>query len=128
MSQQFEGNYASVLDMFFRSLFTMKERNSEQFQALKELRASEPLPQREALQHFLSILEKTDFRDRVSKIICPLQYITGAEDYICPPPIMAWISEHTYNARFDTIDDCGHLPFLTDVKEYNRLLDDFLLN
>ena len=128
MSQQFEGNYATVLDMFFRSLFTMKERNSERFKSLRELRVNEPLPHREALKNFLTILEKTDFRDRVSKIICPLQYITGSEDYIAPKPIMDWISEHTYNARFDSIDGCGHLPFLTEVEEYNRLLDDFLLN
>ncbi len=128
MSQQFEANYGSVLDIFFRSLFTMKERDSKQFQALKQLRVSETLPQKPALQHFLTLLEATDYRDRISKIICPLQYITGSDDYICPKAIMDWIAEHTYNARFDVIDKCGHLPFLTEVDEYNRLLEDFLLN
>jgi pimeloyl-ACP methyl ester carboxylesterase len=36
--------------------------------------------------------------------------------------------QHTHNARFDFIDGCGHLPFLVEAKEYNRLLEDFLLN
>jgi pimeloyl-ACP methyl ester carboxylesterase len=54
--------------------------------------------------------------------------VAGREDYICPPAIMDWMSQHTYNARFDFIDGCGHLPFLTEVKEYNRLLEDFLLH
>jgi pimeloyl-ACP methyl ester carboxylesterase len=67
-------------------------------------------------------------RDRIASVICPLQFITGSEDYICPRPIMEWISEHTYNARYDFIDGCGHLPFLTEIKEYNRLLDDFLIS
>lgn len=128
LSQQFEGDYGAVLDIFFRSLFTMKERHSERFKQLKDLRATEKLPHKEALLSFLKILEVADVRDLTSKIICPLQYITGQEDYICPRPIMDWIKEHSYNARFEYMKDCGHLPFLTDVEEYNRLLEDFLLN
>ncbi len=128
LSLQFDGDYASVLDIFFRSLFTMKERESERFKWVKEMRQGEPLPQREALKHFLDILEKADLRDRVSQVICPLQFITGTEDYICPRAIMDWVAGHTHNARFDFIDGCGHLPFLIEVDEYNRLLEDFLLN
>ena len=128
LSQQFDGDYAMILDIFFRSLFTMKERQSEGFQWVKQLRQSEPLPQREALKHFLEILEKTDLRDRISSVICPLQFITGTEDYICPREIMDWVAQHTYNARFDFIEGSGHLPFLVETKEYNRLLEDFLLN
>jgi len=128
LSQQFSGDYASVLDMFFRSLFTTRERDSDRFKALKTMRGAEALPNPLALQHFLKMLEETDLRDRVAKIICPLQYITGTEDYICPVPIMDWMAEHTYNARYDTIKGCGHLPFLTEVEEYNRLLEDFFMN
>jgi pimeloyl-[acyl-carrier protein] methyl ester esterase len=128
LSQQFDGDYALILDIFIRSLFTMKERESERFNWVKELRQSEPLPQREALKHFLDILEKTDLRDRMASVICPLQFITGTEDYICPRAIMDWVASHSHNARFDFIDGCGHLPFLIEVEEYNRLLEDFLLN
>jgi hypothetical protein len=38
LSQQFDGDYALILDIFFRSLFTMKERESERFKWVKELR------------------------------------------------------------------------------------------
>jgi pimeloyl-ACP methyl ester carboxylesterase len=106
----------------------MKERESERFKWLKQLRQNEPLPQREALKSFLDILEKADLRDRIASVICPLQFITGTEDYICPRPIMDWMASHTYNARFDFMAGCGHLPFLIEAKEYNRLLEDFLLN
>ena len=128
LSQQFDGDYAAILDIFFRSLFTMKERHSEDFKKVKAMRQAENLPTREALKHFLEILEKTDLRDRIASMICPLQFITGTEDYICPRAIMDWVAEHSYNARFDFIEGAGHLPFLVDVKEYNRLLEDFLLN
>lgn len=128
LSGQFDGNYVSILDIFFRSLFTMKERDSARFQEIKKMRAEEMLPQRDALKHFLDMMEKTDLRDRLSSVICPLQFISGREDYICPPAIMGWIGEHAYNARIDIMEGCGHLPFLTDVKEYNRLLEDFFIH
>ena len=122
------GDYAAVLDIFFRSLFTMKERESEAFKSLKSLRQKEPLPRREALKAFLNILEKTDLRDRLSSVICPTQFITGSEDYICPRDVMEWIQDHMSNARLDFIEGAGHLPFLTKGKEYNELLENFLVN
>ena len=128
MSAQFDRDYAFILDVFFRSLFTMKERDSEQFKAVKELRSNEKLPDQRALKAFLNILEKEDLRDRLSTIGCPVQFITGAEDYICPIDVMEWIQDHMPNARLDFIDGCGHLPFLTKPKEYNDLLENFLIN
>ena len=128
LSQQFDGNYELILDIFFRSLFSMKERESDAFKWVKKLRQGIPLPRREALKHALDILEKADLRDRIASIICPVQFITGSKDYICPRAIMDWVAGHTYNARFDFMEGCGHLPFLVEAKEYNRLLEDFLLN
>ena len=127
LSNQFDGDYASILDIFFRSLFTMRERESKRFEWVKELRHTEALPQREALKAFLDLLEKADLRDRLAGMICPAQFITGSDDYLCPRPIMEWVQEHTLNARFDVMDGCGHLPFLTKPEEYNELLEDFLI-
>jgi pimeloyl-ACP methyl ester carboxylesterase len=107
LSHQFDGDYASILDIFFRSLFTMKERASERFKWVKEIRQHEPLPQREALKSFLNILEKVDLRDRIASMICPLQFITGTDDYICPRAIMDWMAGHTHNARASAIFSRG---------------------
>jgi pimeloyl-[acyl-carrier protein] methyl ester esterase len=122
LSGQFDGNYASVLDIFFRSLFTMKERQSDRFKWIKDLRQTEPYPQREALKFFLDILEKADLRDRMGSIVCPVQFVTGREDYICPRSIMDWVATQMPKARFDFIDGCGHLPFLVEPQKYNHLL------
>lgn len=128
LSQQFDGDYASILDVFFRSLFTMKERESESFKLVRELRKNESLPRREALKSFLDILETTDLRDRLAHLSCPVQFITGEEDPLCPRDVMEWIQDHMTNARLDFIKDSGHLPFLTKFKEYNELLENFLIN
>ena len=121
------GDYDVILDIFFRSLFTMRERDSVRFQWVKEMRGSQPLPQREALKCFLDILEKADLRGRLAGVICPVQFVTGSDDYICPQPAMAWVAQHCVNARFDVMRGCGHLPFLTEPDEYNDLLEDFLI-
>jgi len=128
LSRQFDGDYPEMLDIFFRSLFTMEERGSGRFKQVKQMRRSEALPDRQALKFFLGLLEQTDLRDRIASVICPLQFITGAEDYICPRAIMDWVAGHAHNARFDFIEGSGHLPFLVQADEYNRLLEDFLLN
>ena len=121
------GDYGAIFDIFFRSLFTMRERDSVRFQWVKEMRGSEPLPQREALKCFLDILEKADLRGHLAGVICPVQFVTGSDDHICPQPAMAWVAEHFVNARFDVMQGCGHLPFLTEPDEYNDLLEDFLI-
>lgn len=125
LSRQFSGNYVLILDIFFRSLFTLKERESKEFKAIKNLRQSDPVPSRETLKAFLDILERVDLRDRLSSITCPVQFITGTKDYICPPEVMVWVKEQVPRARLDFIDGCGHLPFLTRPQVYNKLLEDF---
>jgi pimeloyl-[acyl-carrier protein] methyl ester esterase len=128
LSGQFDRDYAFILDVFFRSLFTKQERDSEQFKKVKDFRLKETLPDQRALKAFLDILEKSDLRDRLAIVGCPVQFITGAEDYICPPEVMEWIQDHMPNARLDFMPGCGHLPFLTKPKEYNELLENFLIN
>lgn len=128
LNRQFDGDYAAILEIFFRSLFTRHERESPRFKLVRELGRSRPLPRREALKHFLDVLEAADLRDRIASVICPMQFITGSEDYICPRAIMDWMAAHTHNARYDELEHCGHLPFLVEADEFNRLLEDFLFN
>ena len=128
LSWQFDGDYASILDIFFRSLFTMQERESAAFKTVKELLQNNVLPPREALKTFLDILEKADLRDRLSSLVCPVQFVTGAQDYICPQVVMEWVAEHMPNVRLDFIEEGGHLPFLTKTQQYNDLLENFLIN
>lgn len=126
MSQQFDGNYVSILDIFFRSLFSRRDRESERFKWIKQFHKSDAVPQREALIHFLNILENEDARDLMAHINCRVQFINGTEDYIVPVEAMQWMEEMLPHANFDYIDGAGHLPFLTRPDEFNELLEGFL--
>lgn len=126
MSDQFGGDYASILEIFFRSLFSRQERESERFKWIKQFHKSSAVPQRDALIHFLSILEKEDARDFIASIGCRVQFITGTEDYIVTPAAMEWMEEMMPLANYDYLDGVGHFPFLTKPKQFNDLLEGFL--
>lgn len=126
MSQQFHGDYAVILDIFFRSLFSRQDRESERFKWIKQFHKSDAVPQREALLHFLDIIEREDARDLMVHLNCRVQFINGTEDYIVPMAVMKWLEEMLPHANFDYLHGVGHFPFLIKPREYNELLEGFL--
>lgn len=126
LSQQFDGDYQAILDIFFRSLFSRQDRENERFKWIKQFHKSEAVPKREALKSFLDILEHEDARDIIANINCRVQFINGTEDYIVPMSVMHWLEEMLPNANFDYLDGVGHFPFLTKPKQFNELLHGFL--
>ena len=128
MSDQFQGDYKAILDIFFRSLFSRQERESPQFQLIKNFQKSSPAPQRAALLKFLEILEKDDLRHVLARMPYRVRFINGSEDYICPGGMVPWLEEHIPHARIDTIQGAGHFPFLTRPEEFNDLLQGFLMS
>lgn len=126
LSGQFDGDYEAVLDMFFRSLFSRSDRLGDQFKVVREIWSSSIKPQREALKTFLDLLETQDIRERLINIQCPVQIISGSEDYICPPEVLPWLSDAFHNVRIDTMEKTGHLPFLSRPDEFNHLVEKFI--
>jgi pimeloyl-[acyl-carrier protein] methyl ester esterase len=124
---QLEHKYPSILDIFFRSLFTMEERENPKFQWIHQFRKQENIPRKEALIYFLDMLGKEDFLAMLKDIKIPLQFIAGDHDYICPPDSIAFLKEMLPQARFNTIEKSGHFPFLIKSAEFNRTVEQFLL-
>ena len=126
LSEQFDGDYQSILEIFFRSLFSKKDRESERFKWIKQFHKSDVVPRREALKVFLDILEREDARDIIAHINCRVQFINGTDDYIVPVEAMKWMEEMLPFANFDYLQGVGHFPFLIKPKEFNELLEGFL--
>ena len=127
LSQQFKDDYPGMLEIFFRSLFSRRDREDPSFAAVKALRAQDKLPLEEAAQTYLNILEKEDLRDMLAGLPYRVQFITGSEDTLCPLEVMHWLKGAVPHGRFDFIDGAGHLPYLSRSTEYNRLLEEFLM-
>lgn len=126
LKDQLAHQYPAILEIFFRSLFTIEERQDPKFQWIHQFRRQEAFPLREALVDFLKMLGEQDFIPMFEKIKIPVQLIAGDHDYICPPDSFKFLRALLPQARFDTIRQSGHFPFLIRSEEFNRVVDEFL--
>ncbi len=128
LSSQVNTSYPSIINIFFRSLFSHEERQSRRFKWLQTFRKTDIIPEQGALVEWLDVLEKEDLRSVFHAIDLPMQFIYGDEDYICPPELLVYLKEKFPKARFDILQKCGHFPFLSKPHEFNQALENFLKN
>jgi len=121
-----EEDYPVVVDVFFRSLFTIRERESRRFKWLQIFRKNQGAPLKPALENYLEILEKEDLRHVLGEVKVPLQLINGKEDEICTADFVEYFKKQNSSARIDIFKECGHFPFLSKPYEFNQTLEDFL--
>lgn len=124
---QLQTAYPSIINIFFRSLFTRQERESRRFRWLQKFRQTEDSPGKQALTEYLDILEKEDLREDYKKISIPIQFISGTDDQICTQKTVEYLRMLTPWAEINYFEDCGHFPFLSKPHEFNQVLSEFLL-
>ncbi len=127
LGQQLKDNYPSIVHIFFRSLFTAHERQGERYQWLQQFGPKEDVPRQEALQEFLTMLEQEDLREIFKEIRIPIQFMNGEEDYICSQQAAEAFHKCLLGSRLEIFRRCGHFPFLTNPKKFNRILEEFLI-
>ncbi len=123
---QMENNYPSIVNVFFRSLFTRQERQSRRFKWLQKFRRFTEVPIKHALVEYLDILEREDLRDVLKDVHVPVQFINGQDDEICTKETVAFLQKIKPESRFDSFEHCGHFPFLSKPYEFNQVVEEFL--
>lgn len=126
LAGQLDSDYPSIVNIFFRSLFTRQERESRRFKWVQTFRKSDDIADKQALLNLLDILEKEDLRETFHKVDRPMCFLNGTEDYICTRGFYQSLREQMPTARFEWFEKCGHFPFLTQPYEFNRELESFL--
>lgn len=126
LNEQVACEYPGILQVFFRSLFTIQERENGKIKWLITFRQGEDLPNQEALQYFLQVLEAEDLTPVLGNVNVPVELISGCEDYICPKEATYRLKEHLKQARIDYFAQCGHFPFLSKAKKFNEIVEKFL--
>ena len=69
-----------------------------------------------------AIINRIDSRPCLKNIRCPVQVIVGRQDALTPPEIMREIADGIPGARFDIIENCGHLSPLERPEEVTELM------
>lgn len=126
LSQQLITAYPSILHIFFRSLFTIDERQTRRFKWLQKFRQTDEVPLREALQKYLDVIEGEDVREVLKTVKVPMQFMSGTQDYICHINSVEHLREMVPQAHFKYFERCGHFPFLSKPYEFNAILEEFL--
>jgi pimeloyl-[acyl-carrier protein] methyl ester esterase len=126
MSGQLETDYPSIVDIFFRSLFTKWERETRRYHWIQRFRRDITPPQREAMRAYLRILETSDLTDTLRRVTVPVQIMLGSHDPICGESAENILRAIVPDANFFIFRQCGHFPFLSQPVGFNKMLDDFL--
>ncbi len=126
LGEQLKSDYPAIVSIFFRSLFTQREREGARFQWLEQFRNSEQLPKKEALSEFLIMLKDEDLREVLKSIQIPVQIINGSDDYICSTESVDYLKSEIPTAQVVLFKGCGHFPFISQPQEFNKVLENFL--
>ena len=126
LNSQLNIAYPSIVNIFFRSLFTKEERESRRFKWLQIFRQNVEVPIQQALVEYLDVLETEDLRHVFKHMTIPLQFINGREDEICCAKTVAYLQTLSPASKFDFFEHCGHFPFLSKPHEFNQMLENFL--
>jgi len=126
LKQQLQARYPGILDIFFRSLFTLQERESEKFKWIHQFRKQEKAPERQALESFLDMLREGDLTEFAETVGIPIFFLAGRKDYICSESSLEFVKDIVPNAIVDFMEECGHFPFLIKSEEFNEKVEKFL--
>lgn len=128
LGDQLARAYPSIVNIFFRSLFTKEERNTRRFRWLQKFREYTDIPLKPALELYLHILETEDLRNVLEQVKVPVKFINGNGDPICTPATVDYLKREMPQAEFFDFDKCGHFPFLSQPHEFNDVLREYLEN
>ncbi|MBF0386607.1 MAG: alpha/beta hydrolase [Candidatus Omnitrophica bacterium] len=126
LAGQVEGDIGTILDIFFRSLFSRKEKERPRYFQVKELRCQSPLPSRAGLLGVLNLLEKEDLRPQLAGLKQPALFIMGDSDPICPLALVEPLRALASALQIEVLKDVAHFPFLSIPEVFNRRVERFL--
>jgi pimeloyl-[acyl-carrier protein] methyl ester esterase len=97
-----------------------------QLRALKALLKKTGMPQPEALQAGLQLLQNTDLRSELSQIRCPALLCLGGRDTLVPAGVGEDCQRWWPKLQKVCIKDAAHVPFLSHPELFMHLLQGFL--
>ena len=111
---------------FHQLLFSEGEKNRQIMLRIRDMLKSNKDISDQALLEGLDILGKADLRPILSGISVPVFILHGENDRLCPVQAGRYMHQHMGNSQLKIFPDCGHLPFLTQEKAFNKALANFL--
>lgn len=99
--------------------------HTDEIDRIVEWRLSNPQPYYAWKRQFTAGMG-FDAADGVHQIKAPTLVVAGSEDRVVSPESSRLLSERIPNSRFTVIEGTGHLPFIEESEEFNKIVLDFL--
>jgi len=122
MAKKVHRNLRRALDGFFTRMLAPGEGCSE---VVHNLLTSVAVPSTDVALQALEALVTSKVRDRLAAITIPTMIIHGDCDVICLPQASEFMLTQIPMSRLVVFSGCGHVPFLTQSKEFNARLVEF---
>ncbi|MBF0483813.1 MAG: alpha/beta fold hydrolase [Candidatus Omnitrophica bacterium] len=126
VARQLQMNFPDVLHSFFKSMFTLEERQSRRFKMMERFRQESGPPNVHAITEYLEIIFDEDLRSILMYVNVPVAFFYGAGDVICPPAAMDQMRKLVPAAKYQCFEKAGHFPFLIEAEPFNNELESFL--
>jgi len=73
----------------------------------------------------LEAIYRTDLRDVLDELECPVLLVHGSRDGVTPAGAAHFLAERIKDAKLEEIPGAGHAPFITERERFLRLVSDF---
>jgi pimeloyl-ACP methyl ester carboxylesterase len=73
-----------------------------------------------------SLMDRPDSRATLSTIHCPVTFIAGDQDVLCPPALHTKMHEAIPGSTLHILTDCGHLSTMEKPDQVNGILESIL--
>ncbi len=125
-AQQLQNDTLGTLKRFLALQVKGSESAREQLRSLNAVLKQTPIPQSQALQAGLQLLQNTDLRAEFSQINCPSLLCLGERDTLVPASVATDCQDLCPKLQTVCIKSAGHLPFLSHPKQFLYYLQGFL--
>jgi 3-oxoadipate enol-lactonase len=115
------GMVTNILDRWFAPTF--KSQEPAIYQGFANMLLQTPV---EGYIGTCAALRDADLHETVRQINAPSLILCGARDISTPPNLMSDLAEMLPNARFQVIEDAGHLPCVEQPKTMAMMIQQFL--
>lgn len=127
MKKRLNKDLEQTLTDFYNLMFSSQEQEKGLAEEiiLKHLNQGRKWELAEA-QAGLDFLQETDVRAELKAITCPTLLLHGEEDNICPIAGAWFMQKNIPSAQLISYPLVGHIPFLTNAKDFHQALEEWL--
>ncbi len=128
-SQRLQTNQAATIRSFLCLQMLNLPNAKSVAQVLAKQLAAHGEASAEALKIWLDVLEQSDVRDEISKLLeTPMLIVQGGRDMLVPSGCGDWLTETLPHAQYVCLEAAAHAPFISHEAVFITALSDFLNN